>query len=472
MRFVALILLVFSYLIAAQEVIPKCAYEDGVFEVVFQGPENAHLQPDSLQVNFPEGVHAVAPEGLQDEIPMGRRLRYRLTPSEKPAWAQVRYQACVDEMCFLPQTFRWGEAESSESSEFPESPESPEVRRLTGYASVKEFCAWLDGGEAGQTDFVVGFFGRHGLLMTLLLMLPLGLLLNLTPCVLPMIPITLGILGAGGRTTRRRGFLVGGVYGAAMALSYGALGLVVVVAGGRFGGINASPWFNLAVALIFLILGLAMFDVLSIDFSRWRPQFRTTGQLGTALLLGVMTALLAGACIAPVLLGVLLLSADLYAAGHSGGLWLPLALGCGLALPWPFLGAGLSWLPRPGRWMNRLKYAMGAVIIVAGLAYGVVAFRLWRATPAVVAVRNDVEGVLAEAQATGRRVLLDFTGVSCKACALMERTTLASPEVLSRLEETLVVGVNADDFDDPAVASLIRQYGVVGLPTYILIEPK
>ncbi len=472
-RIIFLITIALSYLLVAQDVTPKCAYvEDGIFEVVFEGPEGAHLQPDSLQTTFPEGVKAATDDDLGREIPMGHCVRYRLTPPERPAWAQVRYQACVDEMCFMPQRFRW----PPEPSENPENPPSPAsataFRRLTGYADVKTFCAWLDGAPE-KTNFISGFFRRHGLLLTLLLMLPLGLLLNLTPCVLPMIPITLGILGAGGRTTRRRGFLLGSVYGAAMALSYGLLGLAVVLAGGRFGGINGSPWFNLAIALIFLILGAAMFDWLSIDFSRWRPQVRATGQLGTAILLGAMTALLAGACIAPVLLWTLLLAAELHAAGQGGGAWLPLALGVGLALPWPFLGAGLSFLPRPGRWMARLKYAMGVVIVGVGLAYGVVAFRLWRAEGAQsVDARTDVEAALAEAAAGRRRVLLDFTGVSCKACTLMEKTTLASPEVKSRLAETTVVRVDADDFDDPAVASLVRQYGVVGLPTYILLEPK
>src|SRR5205823_202876 len=83
--------------------------------------------------------------------------------------------------------------------------------------------------------------------------------LNLTPCVLPMIPINLAIIGAGAHAgSRGRGFLLGAAYGAAMALVYGALGVIVILTAGTFGTINSSPWFNLAIAVIFVVLGLAM----------------------------------------------------------------------------------------------------------------------------------------------------------------------------------------------------------------------
>ena len=97
-----------------------------------------------------------------------------------------------------------------------------------------------------------------------------GLALNLTPCVLPMIPINLAIIGAGTQAgSRARGFLLGAAYGAAMALVYGALGVIVILTAGTFGTINASPWFNAAIAVLFIALALAMFDVITIDFSTY-----------------------------------------------------------------------------------------------------------------------------------------------------------------------------------------------------------
>ena len=113
---------------------------------------------------------------------------------------------------------------------------------------------------------------------TMMLVLLGGLALNLTPCVLPMVPINLAIIGAGAQAdSRHRGFLLGATYGAAMALVYGVLGLVVVLTASSFGTINANPWFNAGIAVLFVVLGLAMFDVVNIDFSRFSGGFRAGG---------------------------------------------------------------------------------------------------------------------------------------------------------------------------------------------------
>ena len=99
-------------------------------------------------------------------------------------------------------------------------------------------------------------FEGRGPLAILLIVLVGGLALNLTPCVLPMIPINLAIIGAGAQAgSRGRGFLLGAAYGGAMALVYGVLGLIVILTAGTFGTINASPWFNLGIAVLFVVLG-------------------------------------------------------------------------------------------------------------------------------------------------------------------------------------------------------------------------
>ena len=131
-------------------------------------------------------------------------------------------------------------------------------------------------------------FEGRGPLAILLLVLVGGLALNLTPCVLPMIPINLAIIGAGAQAqSRGRGFLLGSAYGAAMALVYGVLGLVVILTAGTFGTINSSPWFNLGIAVLFVVLGLAMFDVLLIDFSRYSSTIRAAAAQRGSVAAGV-----------------------------------------------------------------------------------------------------------------------------------------------------------------------------------------
>src|SRR6185503_14999524 len=180
--------------------------------------------------------------------------------------------------------------------------------------------------------------------------------------------------------SRRRGFLLGSTYGAAMAVVYGILGLIVILTAGTFGTINASPWFNAAIALLFVVLGLAMFDVVDIDFSRFSSGMRGPAQRGTfavAFTMGAVAALLAGACVAPVVIQVVLFSSSLYASGTSLALALPFVLGLGMAIPWPIAGAGLAALPKPGMWMVRVKQAFGVFILATAAYYGYEAYSIF-----------------------------------------------------------------------------------------------
>src|SRR5262245_59814702 len=124
-----------------------------------------------------------------------------------------------------------------------------------GYLRTAPFLDFIRNAESGVKE--KGMFEGRGPLMILLLVFIGGLALNLTPCVLPMIPINLAIIGAGAKAgSRARGFLLGAAYGGAMALVYGVLGLVVILTAGTFGQINASPWFNAGIAALFILLGL------------------------------------------------------------------------------------------------------------------------------------------------------------------------------------------------------------------------
>src|SRR5205085_773353 len=196
------------------------------------------------------------------------------------------------------------------------------------------------------------------------------------------IPINLAVIGAGSKAgSRGRGFLLGGAYGAAMAVVYGVLGLVVILTAGSFGTINSSPWFNLGIAVLFVALALAMFDLITIDFSRLSSQVRVgASSRGTFLLafsMGAIAALLAGACVAPVVIQVVLFSSNLYATGTGIALALPFFLGIGMAVPWPFAGAGLAALPKPGAWMVRVKQLFGVLILATAAYYGYEAYALF-----------------------------------------------------------------------------------------------
>ena len=357
-----------------------------------------------------------------------------------------------------------------------------------GYLGTDEFLTFIHNAEQGVKER--GMFEGRGPIAILLIVLLGGFALNLTPCVLPMIPINLAIIGAGAQAgSRSRGFLLGSAYGGAMAVVYGVLGLVVILTAGTFGTINSSPWFNLGIAVLFVVLGLAMFDLILIDFSRFSSRFRTSesgrGTFLVAFTMGAVAALLAGACVAPVVIQVVLFSSNLYATGTTLALALPFCLGIGMAVPWPIAGAGLASLPKPGVWMVRVKQAFGVMIIATAAYYGYVSYELFSSRwvdPAAVAssvqaqLKEGWTPSLASGLATAKReqkpVLIDMWATWCKNCLTMDKTTLASDEVKAALSGYVKIKYQAEQPDVSPVKDVMRRFDAVGLPTYVILRPQ
>jgi thiol:disulfide interchange protein len=455
-------------------------------------------------------------EGMSESIlPEGvAAWRFPLAGTTAPHAVKIEFQGCRKEpyTCFMPGTVEWKIGAESSASEaaagdgvvaaygsIPSAATTSDWRdaaggfrvggTLPGYAPAESFLAFLDAAVHGRaTD--PGLFGnlrKRNMLMALALVLIGGLALNLTPCVLPMIPINLAIIGAGSQgRSRRHGFFLGGAYGFGIMAVYGLLGVAAVLTGATFGALNASSWFNLAIALVFAVLALAMFDILAIDFSRYQrggpAGGGARGRYGVALAMGGVSALLAGACVAPVVIAVLLYATALYVGGNPLGLLLPFVLGLGMALPWPLAGAGMGLLPRPGAWMVRVKHLFGVFILAAAAYYAWQAYVLSplgaRSAPTETAVadggvpwRSDLAAALAEAAAEGRPVFIDFWASWCKNCQAMDRTTFRDPAVQDRLREVVPVKFRAENPADPATKAVLDHFGVLGLPTFVVLLP-
>ena len=406
------------------------------------------LTPDAAVIDQPASVEHTDEFGTADIYQGGQTHQwvYAVDPDESYK-ISIGYQGCgVMEgggaVCYPPdsKTFVVGQASSTEEPVQEEVVVSGQLDNLLnrfetvrtdgGFMNPDPFLSFLDMEQEAESSSSL-LEGRSTLVMILLVLVG-GLLLNLTPCVLPMIPVNLAIIGAGAQAaTKRQGFVRGGVYGLGIALAYGSLGIFAVLTGSSFGTLNASPIFNFVIAGIFIVLALAMFDVLNIDLSRFGTKFGVSnekrGRLLPAFAMGVVAALLAGACVAPIVIAVLLQSTTLVAAGNAAGLFLPLLLGVGMALPWPVAGAGLTVLPKPGNWMVKVKYGFGILIVLFAGYYAWLGFGLLpkggesgQSTEAEIA---EMELKLTEALADGRPVFIDFWATWCKNCLQMEKTT-------------------------------------------------
>ena len=374
----------------------------------------------------------------------------------------VKYE-CKDGMC-MP--IFDGDAMPSEGQVVEAAEVASAVRLAQGYMDVDRFVNFLKGEEVST-----GTLAENGMLLVLILVLLGGLAMNLTPCVLPMVPINLMVIGK----SAARGVW----YGAGIAVAYGVMGVLAAVGGMAFGKIQGNPWFNGAVAVVFVALALALFDVFFIDLSRFRKvdgvaERRAKAPLVFAFSMGALSAVLAGACVAPILISVLLLTADLFAKGNWLALGLPFIMGIGMALPWPFVGAGLQVLPKPGAWMKKVNRAFGVIVLCFAAWYGYLAVKGFVncCGGREVAEKGSVTpATFAEAlRAANRPVLVDCWASWCKNCAAMERGTLKDPKVIATLEELgmTVIRLQAEDIRELKALKGFEE--IMGLPAFVIFE--
>jgi thiol:disulfide interchange protein DsbD len=356
-----------------------------------------------------------------------------------------------------------------------------------------------------------------------------GLLVCLTPCVYPMVAITVSVFGARSDSSRRRAMGLSTAFVLGIAAMFTPLGLIAGLTGSLFGSALSNPWVTSVIALVFLGLAASMFGVFEfmLPSGLTNRLARVGGSgYGGAFLIGLVSGLVAAPCTGPVLTGILLWIGKTRSAG-LGSLVL-FAFSLGLGGPFWLVGTFAVKLPRAGRWMlwtksffgivlsvlalyfleNALRPlaslahwggsrpALAAALLVMGILLGAIhlsfdAERSHRLRKAL-GVASAIGGLLmlvawleappaqlrwehSEAVATRRAaseakpLLLDFTAEWCGACKELARHTFADPSVMREASRFVAVQVDATSDDDPAIDQIKDKYGVVGLPTVILL---
>lgn len=276
---------------------------------------------------------------------------------------ELTYQACSDTFCLFPVTKKL---------------ETP-IKLIGAPAEVSiqavDVSATPITKNIFSSDYFAEMLNKGGLFIFVLAFLA-GILTSFTPCIFPMIPITLAVLGNDSeKRSRGENFLLSCIYVLGIATTYSILGLVAASSGTLFGASLGNPYVLSVVCAVFLAMSLSMYGLYDIQVPAWlRQRFgrkvNTGSQHLTTYLTGLFAGIVASPCVGPVLVTILA-----YVATHQNkvlGFFLLFTYALGLGLI--FLALGLSnqlirLLPRSGAWMNAVKFILGSLMLSAFFYY-------------------------------------------------------------------------------------------------------
>ena len=303
-----------------------------------------------------------------------------------PFTFQIDLAGCSDAgICYQPQKFTFdlvappsGKTVATQSKVSPATDtENPKPKVQNSESSEGFFGKVSRLAGEGNSAKIAQALAKEGILFVLLLFFVAGLLLALTPCILPMIPILSSILvkqaGKEGGVSRSTSFLISLVYVTAMAATYALIGIVAGLLGFDLQAHLNNPWVIIPLAGLFVALALSLFGYFELGLpASWQSRLTRAsdeaqgkGLIGTAIM-GALSALIVGTCTAPVISGAIIFISS---TGDAvlGGLSL-FVMGIGAGMPLLLMGAGADKLiPKPGGWMTRVSQIFGVVMLAMAL---------------------------------------------------------------------------------------------------------
>jgi thiol:disulfide interchange protein DsbD len=230
------------------------------------------------------------------------------------------------------------------------------------------------GSELSETDQIAGMLSGGNVWVAIAFFFGIGLLLAFTPCVFPMIPILSSIIvGQGAGLTTRRAFVLSLVYVLAMALTYTAAGVLAGLFGANLQAAFQNPWILVSFSAIFVLLSLSMFGFYELQLPASLQakladvsNKQQGGTLTGVAIMGLLSALIVGPCVAPPLAGALIY------IGQTGDAWLGgaalFALSMGMGVPLLLIGtAAGKYMPRAGAWMDNVKAVFGVSLLAVAI---------------------------------------------------------------------------------------------------------
>jgi thiol:disulfide interchange protein DsbD len=364
-----------------------------------------------------------------------------------------------------------------------------------------------------------------GMIWTLLGIFAGGIALNLTPCVYPLIPITVSYFG--GRGTRGQLVIHGLCYILGIAFTNSLLGVAAALTGGLMGAMLQHPIVIITVASVLIVFATSLFGFWELRLPSGLTQFAAasyTGWFGS-LFMGLTMGVIAAPCIGPFVLGLLTWVASMASPWLGFIVFFTLSLGLGLPLFFLAIFSGkIEKLPRSGEWMLWVRKLMGWVLIsmaayfirsvlpetygvillaltflIAGLylgwidktqagfrafawikpitgAVGIIAgvwmIGAWMAAGPGVQWQPYSDKTISEAKASQKPVIIDFYANWCTPCRELEKVTFHNSEVVKAANAFVMIKADLTRSGNPVYERLLKHYAIKGVPTIVFIDSQ
>ncbi len=434
-----------------------------------------------------------------------------------------RYQACNDMSCLIP---------TNEPIEItvPVHDEKAAVNAINQekFSIEPAPLQTLQGERSQGQNEITNLIASQGLVLTLAVIFVGGLALNLTPCVYPIIPITISFFVGQSSGKLSKSVSLALFYVLGMSITYSALGVAAAMTGGILGSSLQNPLVLVGIACVFLIFAFSMFGGFEIRVPTFLNQLAGGSRQGYAgaLFMGLTVGIVAAPCIGPFVLSLLT-----YVAAQGDpvlGFLMFFVLSLGLGLPYFVLGTfsgSLERLPQSGVWMIWVKKVFGVIMVavaiyfintlipepvyvalmtltlvgggvligfldkssanfdwfrplkyLAGAAF--ILFGAWTSVSAwqtanapQIAWQHYDEQLVTDAHAAGKPILIDFYADWCIPCKQIDANLFRATPVVDAAERFVALKADLTVEKSEEVELLRKRYGVHGVPTIILLGP-
>ncbi len=437
------------------------------------------------------------------------------------------YQACNDMSCMPPTDVSIEfsvEVIENKSEDTAEITTPVETDNNDSEAEFEQLKKNSQQSQSSDENSIASTLEGSGIFLSLIFVFLAGLALNLTPCVYPLIPITIGYFGgqAEGKTSRL--VLLGLLYMLGMAITYSVVGVITSLSGAVFGSLLQNPIVIIAIVLLFVALALSQFGVYEFKLpdSLVAKAGGAKGGAYGAFFMGLTMGIVAAPCIGPFVLGLVT-----YVAAKGDpfyGFLMFFVLALGLGFPYLLLAifsGKIKSLPRAGIWMEGVKHIFGLLLI--GMAFyfldpilpksiqgytlpifGIIAalillffdktandakgFRTFKTVFSVLVLAISIYALIPSEKLepewrqftihnyqaslnNNEKMVIDFYADWCIPCKELDALTFSDKRIIDQFENFTVYKVDMTK-NNETNEQLRKKFNVVGMPTVLVIDSK